>query len=124
MSATTRQRAISADRGDDLRVGARADDDVDALGNRSRRQRRQAHHADVFRRYIGELAAHDVVEMMVRFRVGVIHDFRRVDDQLADQLLLEEKLKRIVNGRFRSFRVARVDERQDLIRGEMFPPRE
>src|SRR5712691_9957679 len=62
--------------------------------------------------------------MMMGLRVRVIHDFRRVDDQLADQLLLEEKLKRIVNSRLGRFGVARIHARQDLIGGKMFPPRE
>ncbi len=62
--------------------------------------------------------------MMMGLRVRVIHDFRRIDDQLADQLLLEEELERVVNSRLGGFGVARIDEREDLIGGKMFPARE
>src|SRR5712691_1175809 len=41
-----------------LRAGA--DNDVDAFGDRSLRQRRQADHADMLRRDVGEPSGHDV----------------------------------------------------------------
>src|SRR5947209_10335848 len=50
---------------------ARADDDVYPVGDRARRQSRQADDADIVGGDVGEPSRHDIIEVMMRFGVRV-----------------------------------------------------
>src|SRR2546426_5877168 len=78
-----------------LGLRARADDDVHAVGDRALRQRRKSEDADIVGGNVGEPSRHNIVEMMMRFGVRVVHDFGRINDQLPDQFPLQEQFQRV-----------------------------
>src|SRR3990167_9046489 len=70
---------------------ARAHDNVHAFGLDAGRQPRQPEHLDVAARNVRELPGDDIVEMMMRRGVRGVDDACRIDDQLANVLLLQEQ---------------------------------
>src|SRR5450756_1225718 len=95
--------------------GADADDDVHAFGHHAARQPRQSGDTDVARIDVGQRAGIDVVEMMVRCGIRVVEHLARVDDDLADQLLFQKQIERVVDRRLGGLRGTIVGQRQYLI---------
>src|SRR3990170_2188677 len=102
-----------------LGARSRAHDDVHTFGLDPARQRRQSEHPDVARRYVRELTGDDVVEMMMRRGVRIVDDARRIDDQLADEFLLQEQPERVVDRGLGGLGMAGVDHGENLVRRKM-----
>ena len=71
------------------------------------------------RRDVGEQPGYYVVEVVMRRRIRVVEHARRIDDQLADEPLLEEEAERVVHGRFRRLRMTCIYRRENLFRGQV-----
>lgn len=108
--------AASADRG---LLALHADDEIDAGELHAIRDRRQARELHVRHGHVDQLAAVDVVKVIVRRGIGVEPRTLAVDAELPDETLRGEQIQGVIDRRFGHVHAASAQARQDLLGGKV-----
>ncbi len=104
--------------------GPYADDHFHAVGLSARRKLGQIVDTHLAGLDVGQFAGIDIVEMVVRCRVGIVEDPVRIHDHFMHQTLGREQTQGIVDSSLGNYVAFGIDGRQDLLRGHVLRLRE